>query len=168
MVGTAQKKNFGRIWIKARWVIIAKQQSCHKFIYKLPSKRLKQAKWNLTLPLQSAMKNKNDIVALNDSQILRWICELNGIENLPRSLSIWSNRREVPCAIKYSLSISSSRLTIALKSCLISSLIGTFTRVYCIVSIVFSPHFNPNSPKILLLSHIHHYLHFLQTHVQIW
>lgn len=28
------------------------------------------------------MKNKNDIVALNDSQILRWICEINGIENL--------------------------------------------------------------------------------------
>ena len=28
------------------------------------------------------MKNKNDIVALNDSQILRWICELNGIEDL--------------------------------------------------------------------------------------
>ena len=28
------------------------------------------------------MKNKNDIVALNDSQILRWICELNGIANL--------------------------------------------------------------------------------------
>ncbi len=58
------------------------QQSCHKFIYKLPSKRLKQADWNLVLPLQSAMKNKNDIVALNDSQILRWICELNGVENL--------------------------------------------------------------------------------------
>lgn len=58
------------------------QQSCHKFIYKLPSKRLKQANWNLTLSLQSAMKNKNDIVALNDSQILRWICELNGVKNL--------------------------------------------------------------------------------------
>ena len=28
------------------------------------------------------MKNNNDIVALNDSQILRWICELNGIQNL--------------------------------------------------------------------------------------
>lgn len=28
------------------------------------------------------MKNKNDIVALNDSQILRWICELNGIDDL--------------------------------------------------------------------------------------
>lgn len=53
----------------------------------MPSKRLKQAKWKLTLPLQSAMKNKNDIVALNDSQILRWICELNGIENLDSEVS---------------------------------------------------------------------------------
>ena len=66
---------------------IAKQKSCHKFIYKLSSKRLKQAKWNLTLPLQSAMKNKNDIVALNDSQILRWICELNGIDDLDVEVS---------------------------------------------------------------------------------
>lgn len=57
-------------------------KSCHKIIYKLPSERLKKAKWNLQLPLQSAMKNKNDIVALNDSQILRWICELNGVKNL--------------------------------------------------------------------------------------
>ena len=61
--------------------------SYHKFIYKLPSKRLKQAKWNLSLPLQTAMKNKNDIVAVNDSQILRWICELNGIENLDTEVS---------------------------------------------------------------------------------
>ena len=28
------------------------------------------------------MKNNNDIVALNDSQILRWICELNGIQSI--------------------------------------------------------------------------------------
>lgn len=66
---------------------MAKQQSCHKFVYKLPSKRLKQAKWNLTLPLSAAMKNKNDIVALNDSQILRWICELNGNENLDEEVA---------------------------------------------------------------------------------
>ena len=59
-----------------------KQQACHKFIYKLSSKRLKQSRWNLTLPLKTAIKNKNDIVALNDSQILRWICELNGIDDL--------------------------------------------------------------------------------------
>lgn len=53
----------------------------------MSSKRLKQARWNLNLPLQSAIKNKNDIVALNDSQILRWICELNGIENLDFEVS---------------------------------------------------------------------------------
>ena len=61
---------------------MAKQKSCHKFIYKLSSNRLKQAHWNLTLPLETAIKNKNDMVALNDSQILRWICELNGNLNL--------------------------------------------------------------------------------------
>lgn len=33
------------------------------------------------------MKNKNDIVALNDSQILRWICELNDIEDLDSEVS---------------------------------------------------------------------------------
>ena len=33
------------------------------------------------------MKNKSDIVALNDSQILRWICELNGIQNLDLTVS---------------------------------------------------------------------------------
>ena len=61
---------------------MAKEKSCHKFIYKLSSKRLREAKWNLSLPLATAMKNSNDIVALSDSQILRWICELNGIEQL--------------------------------------------------------------------------------------
>ena len=65
---------------------MAKQQSCHKYIYKLRSKRLKQTNWNLTLPLQSAMKNKSDLVALNDSQILRWICELNGVKDLDQKV----------------------------------------------------------------------------------
>ena len=65
---------------------MAKQKSCQKFIYKLSSKRLKQAHWKLTLPLLSAMKNKNDIVALNDSQILRWICELNGLKDLDENV----------------------------------------------------------------------------------
>ena len=66
---------------------MAKQPSCHKFIYKLPSKRLRQSGWKLTLPLKTAMKNRNDIVALNDSQLLRWICELNGIQNLDSAVS---------------------------------------------------------------------------------
>ena len=33
------------------------------------------------------MKNQKDIVALNDSQILRWICELNGVENLDEKVT---------------------------------------------------------------------------------
>jgi hypothetical protein len=61
---------------------LAKEKSCHKFIYKLPSKRLAQSGWDLALPLQTAIKNKNDVVALSDSQLLRWIYELNGIEDL--------------------------------------------------------------------------------------
>lgn len=33
------------------------------------------------------MKNKNDIVALNDSQILRWLCELNKLDDLDTKVS---------------------------------------------------------------------------------
>lgn len=84
--------------IKKEGLIMALQQSCHKFIYKLPSKRLKQEKWDLKLPLQAAMKNKNDIVALNDSQILRWICELNGIEDLDRQ--VLQLKKEIKAAKK--------------------------------------------------------------------
>ncbi len=41
------------------------------------------------------MKNKNDIVALNDSQILRWICELNGIENLNEEVTKLKSRIKI-------------------------------------------------------------------------
>lgn len=61
---------------------MAKQQKCHKLIYKLHSKRLKNSNWDLKLPLREAINNTDDVVALNDSQILRWICELNGINDL--------------------------------------------------------------------------------------
>jgi len=54
------------------------QKSCHKLIYKLSSKQLKIANWNLTLPLKTAMRDCPDcIVALNDSQCLRFIDEIN-------------------------------------------------------------------------------------------
>lgn len=58
------------------------QKTCQKFIYKLPSKVLRKAKWNLTLPLDVALKEYPDyIVSIGDSQILRFIDELNGIKN---------------------------------------------------------------------------------------
>lgn len=58
-------------------LIIAKQKSYHKFIYKLNSTFLENANWNLTLPLTKAIENGKYIIFLNDSQILRWIDEIN-------------------------------------------------------------------------------------------
>lgn len=59
------------------------QKSYLKFIYKLHSKRLKKANWNLSLPLEVAMRDyPEDIVSLNDSQLLRFIDELNGISDI--------------------------------------------------------------------------------------
>ena len=54
------------------------QKSVHRFIYKIESKELKKANWNLTLPLKTAMRNRPEvIVSLNDSQCLRFIDEIN-------------------------------------------------------------------------------------------
>lgn len=59
------------------------QKSCLKLIYKIHSKQLKKAKWNLSLPLDMAMKNYPElIVSLNDSQLLRFIDELNGVTDV--------------------------------------------------------------------------------------
>lgn len=59
------------------------QKSVHRFIYKIESKRLKKAKWELNLPLNLAMKTCPEvIVSLNDSQCLRFIDEINGVKNI--------------------------------------------------------------------------------------
>ena len=59
------------------------QKSCHKLIYKLTSKQLKKSNWNLTLPLKTAMRDCPDcIVALNDSQCLRFIDEINNRQDI--------------------------------------------------------------------------------------
>lgn len=59
------------------------QKSCLKLIYKIHSSKLKKAKWNLTLPLNTAMNEYPEIiVSLNDSQLLRFIDELNGVSDI--------------------------------------------------------------------------------------
>lgn len=59
------------------------QKSCLKFIYKIHSRQLKKSNWNLTLPLEVAMTDyPENIVSLNDSQLLRFIDELNGVEDI--------------------------------------------------------------------------------------
>lgn len=53
---------------------------CQKYILKIHSSRLRKENWDLTLPLDEA-RNNDELVSLADSQILRWIDELNGIED---------------------------------------------------------------------------------------
>jgi hypothetical protein len=65
---------------------VAKQQSSQKYIFKITTGRLKRAKWNLTLPISEARRN-DEVIALNDSQMLRWIDELNGIHNIEEEVS---------------------------------------------------------------------------------
>lgn len=57
---------------------ISKQLVCQKYIYKIHSSRLRKEKWRLTLPIEEARRN-DEVISLADSQILRWIDELNGI-----------------------------------------------------------------------------------------
>ena len=57
---------------------MAKQQKCHKYVYKIHSSALRNSHWKLELPLTEAIVNKKDIIALTSSQMLRWIDELRG------------------------------------------------------------------------------------------
>lgn len=50
---------------------MTREKSCQKFIYKLQSKCLSKADWDLTLPLSVALNNKNDVVATGDSQLVK-------------------------------------------------------------------------------------------------
>lgn len=59
---------------------MAKQKAAQKYIMKISSERLRRAKWNLTLPLKEARQNE-EIISISDSQMLRWIDELNSLEN---------------------------------------------------------------------------------------
>ena len=58
--------------------LISKQLTCQKYIYKIHSSRLRKEKWKLTLPIDEARRN-DEVISLADSQVLRWIDELNGI-----------------------------------------------------------------------------------------
>lgn len=57
---------------------ISKQLACQKYIFKIHSSRLRKERWKLTLPLSEARRN-DEVISLADSQMLRWIDELNGV-----------------------------------------------------------------------------------------
>lgn len=65
-----------------------KQKACHRLIYKIHTKQLKKSNWNLTLDLDTALRDYPEcVVALNDSQLMRWIDELNGVVNVSEAVA---------------------------------------------------------------------------------
>lgn len=65
---------------------MSKQLSSQKFIFKIHSSRLRKSKWNLTLPLSEARRN-DEVISLSDSQMMRWIDELNKVNNLEEEIA---------------------------------------------------------------------------------
>ena len=57
---------------------MAKRLTSQRFVYKVHSSRLRRAKWDLNLSIQEARENK-ELIALSESQIMRFIDEINGI-----------------------------------------------------------------------------------------
>ena len=62
-------------------------------IYKIHSKRLKKNNWNLDLPLDVAMRDyANEIVSLSDSQVMRFIDEINGTHDRDKKIRAIKNK----------------------------------------------------------------------------
>ena len=64
-----------------------------RYVLKLSSTRLNQSAWNLTLRLSDARKN-NEVVGIGESQLIRWLDELNGIENCEAKITEIKNNIE--------------------------------------------------------------------------
>lgn len=59
------------------------QKQCLRFVFKLHSKQLKKANWNLTLPLKTAMNDYPEtIVSHSSSQLMRFLDEINGVDDI--------------------------------------------------------------------------------------
>ena len=65
---------------------MSKSQSSPRFVLKINSARLRRNKWKLNLPFDKAREN-NEVISINNSQILRWLDELNGITNVDMYVS---------------------------------------------------------------------------------
>lgn len=64
---------------------MAKHLTSQRYVYKLHTSRLKRANWNLTLKPNQARQNQ-EVIALSESQMLRFIDEINGVENVEEKI----------------------------------------------------------------------------------
>ena len=64
-----------------------------RLIYKINTKQLRKANWNLKLPFDVAINDYPDtIVSISDSQLLRFIDELNGTPDVYHDINNIRNR----------------------------------------------------------------------------
>lgn len=59
---------------------MSKHLTSQRYVYKIHSARLRRKKWKLQLSINNARENQ-ELIALSESQIMRWIDELNNIED---------------------------------------------------------------------------------------
>jgi len=59
---------------------LSKHLASQRYVFKIHSSRLRRAKWDLQLSIKQARENK-ELIALSESQMMRFIDELNGITN---------------------------------------------------------------------------------------
>ena len=59
---------------------MSRYKAAQRYVFKIHSSRLRRAKWHLTLTVNQARENK-ELITVNESQLMRFIDELNGVEN---------------------------------------------------------------------------------------
>lgn len=64
---------------------LAKQKTSQRFVFKIHSTRLRQNGWELTLTPHEARRNE-ELIALSDSTVLRFIDELRGVKDVDRQV----------------------------------------------------------------------------------
>lgn len=64
-----------------------------RYVFKIPSSHLRRENWDISLKINEARKN-GELVSIGESQLLRWIDELNGIQNCENKLTEIKNNLE--------------------------------------------------------------------------
>lgn len=60
---------------------MSRHLTSQRYVFKIHSSRLRRAKWHLTLTISQARENK-ELIALNESQMMRFIDELNEVSDM--------------------------------------------------------------------------------------
>lgn len=65
-----------------------------RFVMKIGSEKLKRAKWNLNISISEARSNE-ELISVSNSQVIRWIDEMNGVSSATLETSVGEIRREL-------------------------------------------------------------------------